>query len=1246
MDFHMRSQQTTELFLINLEQSRLVNAEQLADARAEAAAQIDVTTMAANLVARGVLTQWQSEQIVAGQTSALWLGDYMVLEPIGAGGMGAVYKARAVGVERVVAVKCMTSALANDEKSIARFKREIRTASAMDHPNIVKCYDTGVANGTLYLVMEFVDGHDLASWVRRYGPLPIDFACECARQVALGLQHAFERGLVHRDLKPANIIVTWIKGSGRPLTKILDLGLARFVSENTGHTELTFTGQFIGTAEYIAPEQAQSARKADIRSDLFALGCTLVRLLTAQLPYDGETPMEMVMARMMQEAKPLRQLLPDAPEALEVVVSKFLARDPSKRFQTPLEAAEALLPFTGQFVANEKSAIPPPAGFFGTLATPTGADGPHTPTKTPIPLRPELASASALADFPRADLTPINERSPAGLGQPHYAERSRGNEFEELRHLRETPADRSWSETPTMLRASTQRPTLIVGIGKTGIRALVKTLRKISTRFRDETTFPLRYLAIDADGQVLDEIERVERLPPELYECMLFCKLRKANQYLNQWERLGHLSSWLPSDTIYQINPAGTTGACRQLGRLALVDNYRRVIVRMQSEAQQLLGSATQGALSSLLPPRVYVMGAMGGGSSSGMFVEICYWLRRAFADAGASKVDLRGLLALGTPPGDRDRELHLVNQYALLTDIERYMNPEAEFSARYETGGNTEVFRGHMADGLYFFDLSATHLPEPKVELVLDQAAEFLRSMVADPLGGEVERVERSQRWPRYRSVGMFSLFYPAQHLLRRAACRVNYLLAKTWLEPISEAMGRSACEQVRRWLHSLFDLSTVGNELIEELTNELNGSIDSIVVNRLQQLDADLQANNSKPIELCQAVLQEFRQLFGDDPGEEKPGMSLEPKLQPALRAATNRLANTMVEPILATLKEWTGRDAPRLELYRHKWDACLDYFGSAVKELQQSVQGASKAIAPAAQEVREGLAMVAKADQRRMAGLRGPFLETLQAYALTKFRFLFAHQIMQFFMVLRGKISDKSRDLVSMRHQVERLIEILNQGAEAMDDTDAGLLGITVAPEGVESLGTAAEISLDQSMAQLQDRINLVVLGPRGGLGLACQNDRSMLEFANALIQEGVSLLRETLPNTDVAGCFLAQQQDDAALETQFQSFFDWAKPSVAQSPSTSYSVPRLAPVEETLFLSVPDSASGRQFVHQVTNVLPQLLTGVAHEPDRCVFCRLLISTSPRELVPAWLLEARTVFERAARSRRTPIIYPRPQ
>jgi uncharacterized protein (TIGR03067 family) len=306
------------------------------------------------------------------------LGEYQLIEELGQGGMGTVYKALHTKLDRVVAVKVLPRGRLEDPQAIARFEREMKAVGRLVHPNIVQAYDAREIDGTPVLIMEFVDGLDLAELVRRIGPLPAAEACELVRQTALGLQRAHEHGLVHRDIKPSNIMLTGMRGEGLgargenliprpsslvphpsplvpypsslapPQVKLLDLGLARFYAEASGGEEMTGTGQAMGTADYMAPEQASDSRTVDIRADIYSLGCTLYKLLSGRAPFSGPEhrgTLDKMNAHVHESPPPIRQFAPDVPDELAAILDRMLAKDPNDRFATPAEVAAILEPF-------------------------------------------------------------------------------------------------------------------------------------------------------------------------------------------------------------------------------------------------------------------------------------------------------------------------------------------------------------------------------------------------------------------------------------------------------------------------------------------------------------------------------------------------------------------------------------------------------------------------------------------------------------------------------------------------------------------------------------------------------------------------------------------------------------------------------------------------------------------------------------------------------------------------------------
>ncbi len=263
------------------------------------------------------------------------IGGFEILTKVGEGGMGEVYKARQLNLDRTVALKVLPDRLAQDETYLERFYREAKAAARLRHPNIVSAIDVGCSNGRHYFAMEFVRGKSLAQILRARGRLPPKQAVDIIRQVALGLAHAHQNGIVHRDIKPSNIMVG---RDGR--AKLCDLGLAK--REDQDEKALLQPGKTVGSPKYMAPEQARAGGVEDARSDLYSLGVTLFQTLTGRLPFEGETSRDFMRKHVLEPAPDVREFAPHVPPALAAIVAKLLEKDPSRRFQSAGELALAL----------------------------------------------------------------------------------------------------------------------------------------------------------------------------------------------------------------------------------------------------------------------------------------------------------------------------------------------------------------------------------------------------------------------------------------------------------------------------------------------------------------------------------------------------------------------------------------------------------------------------------------------------------------------------------------------------------------------------------------------------------------------------------------------------------------------------------------------------------------------------------------------------------------------------------------
>jgi eukaryotic-like serine/threonine-protein kinase len=295
------------------------------------------------------LTMFQARLLLKEQGRDLLLGQYVLLDKLGEGGMGQVFKARQRNIGRLVALKVIRKERLSRPDVIRRFEREVRLAGQLQHPNVVASIDADTVGETHMLVMEFVDGINLSALVKQSGPLAVAQACDYIRQAAHGLAHAHEKGVIHRDIKPSNLLVS--KAQGAPslgwgsVLKILDMGLARVGEGEDGSdssNDLTVEGQVVGTPDYIAPEQMIDARSVDFRADLYSLGCTFYYLLTGSAPFPGGSLGEKLLKHQLQYPRAIDQFRPDVPRVVIDIINRLMAKRPEDRFQSATAVAAVL----------------------------------------------------------------------------------------------------------------------------------------------------------------------------------------------------------------------------------------------------------------------------------------------------------------------------------------------------------------------------------------------------------------------------------------------------------------------------------------------------------------------------------------------------------------------------------------------------------------------------------------------------------------------------------------------------------------------------------------------------------------------------------------------------------------------------------------------------------------------------------------------------------------------------------------
>ncbi|MFM7590256.1 MAG: serine/threonine protein kinase, partial [Isosphaeraceae bacterium] len=293
--------------------------------------------LASTLVKADWLSEYQAKRILTGRIDELQMGSYRILDRLGAGSMGRVYKAQHKLMGRVVALKVIAPELTSNERVVKRFLREMRLVAMLDHPNVIKAYESGQVGEQHFIAMEYVQGASLGEMLKK-GPLEPVAVIKYAADAALGLDHAHQQGILHRDVKPSNLMLS----SDRKMVKVLDLGLGSMMGNDQHQTQITNPGFVLGTIDYMSPEQAQG-RESDGRSDLYSLGCCMYHLMTGRVPFQHDNQIQRLALRIHHKPTPIQNYLPNLNSKVVELIDKMLATNPYDRFQTGQELSEALL---------------------------------------------------------------------------------------------------------------------------------------------------------------------------------------------------------------------------------------------------------------------------------------------------------------------------------------------------------------------------------------------------------------------------------------------------------------------------------------------------------------------------------------------------------------------------------------------------------------------------------------------------------------------------------------------------------------------------------------------------------------------------------------------------------------------------------------------------------------------------------------------------------------------------------------
>jgi serine/threonine protein kinase len=353
----MSAEITSQRFLEIVEKSRLVEPRALEDFKAKLILKNgeklpeDPAKVAAAMRKAGLVTEWHTDKLLTGKYKGFFLGKYKLLGHIGSGGMSSVYLAEHIRMHDKRAIKVLPRTRVKDATYLARFQLEAKAIASLNHPNIVSAFDIDNEGDTHYIVMEYVDGVDLQVLVRRDGALEPGTAALLLAQAADGLQHAHQRGVIHRDVKPANLL---LDNEGR--VRLLDMGLALVAAQDDQSLTVAHNENVLGTADYLAPEQALNSHKVDHRADIYGLGCTLYYLLTGRPPFPDGTLAQRIAKHQSEMPPSIKKLRPDCPGEIEGICVKMIQKDPQYRYQSASDVAETLRRFASTVPARQLTA--------------------------------------------------------------------------------------------------------------------------------------------------------------------------------------------------------------------------------------------------------------------------------------------------------------------------------------------------------------------------------------------------------------------------------------------------------------------------------------------------------------------------------------------------------------------------------------------------------------------------------------------------------------------------------------------------------------------------------------------------------------------------------------------------------------------------------------------------------------------------------------------------------------------------
>jgi hypothetical protein len=1159
------------------------------------------------------------------------IAGYRLIEPLGSGGFGEVWKCEAPG-GLFKAIKFVFGNLNSVDIEGARAEQELQALQSIKevrHPFVLSLDRIEIVNGELVIVMELADKslHDSFVECQSAGMvgIPRDALLRYIRDAAEALDHMNEKhNLQHLDIKPRNLFLI----SDR--VKVADFGLVKHLERQNRN------GGMLGgvTPLYAAPETFSG--KISERSDQYSLAIVYQELLTGQRPFQGKNARQLAQQHMQEEPE-LRAL----PEAERPAVARALSKDPAKRFPNCLAFVRAL------YTAHGRTSAEPPSN-----GTANGADQ-----------RPRTL-AETLEDI---QLEQVVDQEGVDLLVP-------AEEVDDSCRLGITVAQPE---------SGALRPALVIGVGSFGRRTLRELRCRLLDRLGELNKVPLfRFLYVDPDQEAIRDAVRctpdVALSHSEVYPL----PLQAATSYRRRM--LDHLNEWLPREKLYAIPRSLQTQGSRALGRLAFVDHHLRFMARLRREVQQathpdtLYQAVSQTGLALRdSVPQVYVIAAAGGGSS-GFLVDLGYALRRLLHQMRHPEAEVNLLLFCGAPGDPATPPAEQGNIYATLTELNHFSDPSVPFAAQYGADGPRIVDSGSAFTCIYLLQL-AHRSPDALRDLVAHLGSYLFHELMT-PLGIRLSR-ERQLSPPTgatpFRSFGTYAVWFPRGLLLRVAARHVCRRLLAEWQEigePTAQLEVEAGCARVLA--DPELRPEEVARHIEETARRNLGGPAAETLTGMLAMLEEQSQQSLAQedPAGWSRQALSRVLEWVGtggggSDDAETSVGASYgdwrQSRLRRALASAAGTLAETWAQRLAESafeLMQHPGRRVAASEAALvHFMHFCEESVGATRQQRERQTAQTQQAWQQLEFALEEcvtgaggswGLSGVLGFGSRSRRSLR-VFMDRLAAFA----RQCLAEELFgvgqKFFVLLQGHLAERVRDLTFSRQRLNYVSENLDMPADDGAEGNGAIhdLGLTpthsplstpdaywesirrsatnrvVLPEAVADLEEAAarfagRIS-HEVLAQLDQVLQDRVLAERNGLQAACSASGDVLRHLGLpLVEQTASFLGEHLPVTDVAEVELSDGAD-GELEASIRDSVLRAAPLVCGQQGA----------RQVTFLLVPTSSAGKSYGEAAQRLVPELqlvrVPGQAH----LMFCREQAQLSAEDL-QRMLRPCHAIYEETAR------------